>query len=121
KIAVIRTMIPTITEVIQVSFHVVQVILRASARTSRRNWKGPTRGLRSASGVRAAEPGVAGVRKGVLRRIAVCTMPWSLAMGPINSLSSGTGRLWPRLDHIVAGVEGLEPPALGFGDRCSTS
>ena len=31
------TMIPTITEVIQVSFRLVQVILRASARTSRKN------------------------------------------------------------------------------------
>ena len=38
--AVITTMIPTITEVIQVSFQLVQVTLRASARTSRRNWIG---------------------------------------------------------------------------------
>jgi hypothetical protein len=36
KIAATTTMIPTITEVIQVSFQLVQVTLRASARTSRR-------------------------------------------------------------------------------------
>src|ERR1700751_1245454 len=34
------TMIATITEVIQVSLRLGQVILRASARTSRKNWAG---------------------------------------------------------------------------------
>ncbi len=27
----------------------------------------------------------------------------------------------PARTRALAGVEGLEPPALGFGDRCSTS
>ena len=27
-----------------------------------------------------------------------------------------------NMDHVkLAGVEGLEPPAIGFGDRCSTN
>ena len=50
KKAVMTTMIPTITEVIQVSFQLVQVTFRASARTSRRNCSGLTRGRTGASG-----------------------------------------------------------------------
>lgn len=46
-------MIPTKTEVIQVSRGVVQVIFRASARTSRRNCRKPTRFLGTAPVARA--------------------------------------------------------------------
>ena len=47
-------MMNTITEVIQVSFQLVQVILRASARTSRKNWIGEMRFLRRGSAAGAA-------------------------------------------------------------------
>src|SRR5258706_14101166 len=68
KIAVMITMIPTITEVIQVSFQLVQVTFLRSASTSRRNCRGLNGRLRSSAG--AAAPPV-GALKGVRRRLAV--------------------------------------------------
>ncbi len=68
KIAVIKTMMPTITDVIQVSFQLVQVTFRLSASTSRRNWAGFTRFFAGASG---GPPPFFTATKGVLRRIAL--------------------------------------------------
>ena len=48
KAAARVTMIATMTEVIQVSRRLVQVILRASERTSRKNWAGEVRRLAGA-------------------------------------------------------------------------
>src|SRR5438552_18835985 len=67
KIAVMITMMPTMTEVIQVSFQLVQVILRPSARTSRRNCTGFDNGFGFFASIAAATEG--GALKGVLRRI----------------------------------------------------
>src|SRR5687768_9510820 len=78
---VTMTMMKTITEVIQVSLRVVQVILRASARTSRKNWAGDTR-LRGGSAVTVpAPPGVAGTGGRVVRDLLdVGRLPVGLAM-----------------------------------------
>src|SRR5665213_2160721 len=69
KMAVRITMIPTITEVIQVSFQLVQVTLRASARTSWRNWIGLNGFFGAAVAVTAPPAGAP--RSGVRRRMAL--------------------------------------------------
>src|ERR1700758_1106318 len=76
KRAVRMTMMATMTEVIQVSFQLVQVTLRASARTSRRNWTGLI-GFFGEATTGAAAAGAAAGR----RRTGVCTRFWSLAIG----------------------------------------
>ena len=60
------TMITTITEVIQVSFRLVQVILRASARTSRKNSTGRMRGFGGDASTGSAR-----------RRRAPAACPWA--------------------------------------------
>src|ERR1700693_1807939 len=117
----ITTMMATITEVIQVSRRLVQVIFLASMRTSRKNWTRFNFFFGCAS---AAADGLA-MTAAVLAarlRIADGLVPGFLAMSALQTLVSGGGRRAPS-SHLyrVAGVEGFEPPALGFGDRCSTS
>ena len=66
-------MIPTITEVIQVSFQLVQVTLRASARTSRRNLSG----LNGFFGGAAAAAAPRGLGRGAVGPVAEWRLdPW---------------------------------------------
>src|SRR5579864_7022373 len=81
--AAATTMMPTITEVIQVSFQLVQVTLRASARTSRRNWAGLTRFFGGASAPAPRGRNVVGIT------------PWSLAMNLAATFSSDRGAAGP--------------------------
>src|SRR5690242_12498132 len=121
KMAANTTMMATITEVIQVSRRVVQVILRASERTSRANWAIEVRFL-GASDAKALGAAIAAAVLAARLRI---WEPCFLAISAVfNSSVRGATRP-PQFNNAdsyrVAGVEGLEPPALGFGDRCSTS
>ena len=47
----------------------------------------------------------------------VCLFVWLKTVGKKN----GPAGLTPGAVLYLAGVEGLEPPAPGFGDRCSTN
>src|SRR5258706_11500278 len=110
------TMIPTITEVIQVSRRLVQVILRASERTSRANW---ARLVRFFGGARAAAEGLA-MTAAVLAarlRIACGLLPDFLAMSAFFELSLlGAADVAPLFSHI-GWQEGREsnPRPLGLG------
>ena len=122
------TMIATITEVIQVSLRLVQVILRASARTSRKNFGAPmTNWIRFGPLATTAVAEGFAMTVAVLAarsRIACGDFPGFLAMRRFKLSSGAAGSPRSGLTsslYRVAGVEGLEPPALGFGDRCSTS
>src|SRR5258708_3909166 len=100
------TMIPTITEVIQVSRRLVQVILRASERTSRANWARLVRFLGGEGRGRRAghdRGGLGGAVADCLR--AVARFPGHV--GFLRTLTSrGCGRRAPILAYRVAGVEG---------------
>src|SRR5258708_28510924 len=94
------TMIPTITEVIQVSRRLVQVMLRASERTSRANG---ARLVRFLGGARAAADGLA-MTAAVLAarlRIACGLLPDFLAMSAFFELSLfGAADVAPLFSHI---------------------
>jgi len=96
------TMIATITEVIQVSRRLVQVIRRASARTSRANWARLTRFF--GSGV-ATAPGVAMTAAVRAARflIACGDFPGFLAMAAFFKLSNlgGGGRPRPGQTRVL--------------------
>ena len=95
----------TITAVIIVSRRVGQTIFAVSDRTCRRNSPGLT--LATLSNLPVNEINKA---TGIARPPE---LPLPSGVPPRNRPSP--------LRRKAAGVEGLEPPALGFGDRCSTS
>src|SRR6476661_1094455 len=87
-------MMATITEVIQVSRRVVQVILRASERTSRANWASEVRFLGASD---ASAPGAAIAAAVLAARLRIWE-PGFLAMAAFfNSSSSGAPRGAPVL------------------------
>jgi hypothetical protein len=75
-------MIPTMTEVIQVSFQLVQVTFRASARVSRRNWIG----LIGFFGSGGADTRAGTTLAGTPRRTPVGTMPEDFAISVFRTL-----------------------------------
>jgi hypothetical protein len=100
------TMMNTITVVSQVSFQLGQVTSRRLClRTCRINSPGLTLG-HSAKILVSTNTDPRPERSG--------SMILMSGLRPFRADS-------PAAQVPVAGVEGLEPPALGFGDRCSTS
>src|SRR3546814_939907 len=91
KIYARTTMMNTITVVIVVSLRLVQVTLLVSCRTCRMNWAGLV----------------------LLIRRFVSSL--DLFQWPVSAVA----RIAKH--RKVAGVAGLEPPAPGFGARCSTN
>src|SRR5436189_4667085 len=81
KAAEISTMMNTITEVIQVSRREVQVILRASARTSWANWTGLVRFFGGAGAARADAGAIAAAVLEARAFIACGLLPGFLAVG----------------------------------------
>src|SRR5580693_6625046 len=95
------TMMATITEVIQVSRLVVQVTLRASARTSRANWAMLVRFLGAARAAAEGEAITAAVLAARLR-MADGLLPGFLAMAASSNsrFSSGLRTSRPTFLHI---------------------
>src|SRR3569833_2888474 len=82
-------MIATSTEVIQVSRRLVQVILRASERTSRANWPRLTRFFFGASAASAEDGAITAAVLAARLRIAVGAEPGFLAMA-----ATSNSRFW---------------------------
>ena len=93
KSAVTTTITPTMVEVIQVSFHDGQVILRVSARTSLTNWPGVVLGLMGV-GAAAASP-VAEVAAAVVAIRAVAAAAVDEAVR-VASTARRFSNAWPK-------------------------
>src|SRR5688500_9838981 len=100
-------MMTTIRPVIRVSRRVGQTILAVSARTCRKNSPGFT--------------------LATLRTVLHLVLRWEIGPNPafvqprLGLGSPCLRKAETAVQAVMAGVEGLEPTALGFGDRCSTS
>ena len=107
-------MIATMTAVVTVSFRVGHTTFAVSARTCRRNSPGLTFAKRQ-----TPYPNTNKANGRPLSDGRCLDLP--KAPGPAGRFVLGRLILGQVAAAKMAGVEGLEPPALGFGDRCSTS
>jgi hypothetical protein len=107
------TMMSTMTVVIAVSRRVGHVTLAVSARTCWMNSKGPVLAIQQPFGasIPRARPGPAGSR---FSFHLVCRTTFKSPSAVAPAIERCSSRL------PLAGVEGLEPPTPGFGDRCSS-